>query len=224
VLTSKHHEALLCGPARKPPPPGAALGTPPRSPQRDLAATWEMRCGGRGCAWVTTTLFMSGITFVAQRQAALYHDHMFPQFKDMVTRLKPSIIFSDGEWDLPSSDWHSPNCWPGCSMSLQSRRGGHQRPVGQRHPPQARRLLTTEYTAGMSGIDHPWKRTAAWVIAMATTARASGRLPFCPRTGHHAGGHREPRRQPAARYWAAADGTIPSSCRTGCIRSASGSR
>jgi len=43
------------------------------------------------------------------------HDHMFPQFKDMVTRLKPSIIFSDGEWDLPSSDWHSPELLAGCS-------------------------------------------------------------------------------------------------------------
>ena len=29
-------------------------------------------------------------------------EHMFPQFKDVVTRYKPSIIFSDGEWDMPS--------------------------------------------------------------------------------------------------------------------------
>src|SRR6516165_1532704 len=35
-------------------------------------------------------------------------EHMFPQFKDAVTHLKPSIIFSDGEWVLPSSDWRSP--------------------------------------------------------------------------------------------------------------------
>lgn len=30
-------------------------------------------------------------------------EHMAPQFKDLVTRYKSSIIFSDGEWDLPSS-------------------------------------------------------------------------------------------------------------------------
>ena len=35
-------------------------------------------------------------------------EHMMPQFKDVVTRYKPSIIFSDGEWEMPSSDWRSP--------------------------------------------------------------------------------------------------------------------
>ena len=35
-------------------------------------------------------------------------EHMTPQFKDLVTRYKPSIIFADGEWDLPSSEWKSP--------------------------------------------------------------------------------------------------------------------
>ena len=34
-------------------------------------------------------------------------ERMFPQFKDLVTHYKPSIIFSDGEWELPSADWHS---------------------------------------------------------------------------------------------------------------------
>jgi len=33
---------------------------------------------------------------------------MFPQFKDMVTRYKPDIIFSDGEWEQTSAEWHSP--------------------------------------------------------------------------------------------------------------------
>jgi alpha-L-fucosidase len=32
---------------------------------------------------------------------------MFPQFKDLVTRYKPSIIFSDGEWDLSDTAWRS---------------------------------------------------------------------------------------------------------------------
>ncbi len=36
-------------------------------------------------------------------------EHMTPQFKDLVTRYKPSIIFSDGEWDMPGEDWQSPS-------------------------------------------------------------------------------------------------------------------
>lgn len=34
-------------------------------------------------------------------------EHMTPQFKDLVTKYKPSVIFSDGEWDLPDSLWKS---------------------------------------------------------------------------------------------------------------------
>ena len=35
------------------------------------------------------------------------NEHMIPQFKDVVSRYSPSIIFADGEWDMPSSDWRS---------------------------------------------------------------------------------------------------------------------
>ena len=34
--------------------------------------------------------------------------HLFPQFKDLVTRYSPSVIFSDGEWELPSQNWRAP--------------------------------------------------------------------------------------------------------------------
>lgn len=30
-------------------------------------------------------------------------EHMIPQFHHVVSRYKPSIVFSDGEWELPSS-------------------------------------------------------------------------------------------------------------------------
>jgi alpha-L-fucosidase len=36
------------------------------------------------------------------------NSHFFPQFKDVVSRYKPSIIFTDGEWEKPSSAWRSP--------------------------------------------------------------------------------------------------------------------
>ena len=32
---------------------------------------------------------------------------MLPQFKDVVQRYKPDIIFSDGEWDRDSQEWKS---------------------------------------------------------------------------------------------------------------------
>ena len=34
-------------------------------------------------------------------------EHMFPQFKDLVTKYKPAIIFSDDEWELSDTAWKS---------------------------------------------------------------------------------------------------------------------
>jgi alpha-L-fucosidase len=34
-------------------------------------------------------------------------EHLFPQFKDLVTKYKPSLIFSDGEWDMSDTAWKS---------------------------------------------------------------------------------------------------------------------
>ena len=69
-------------------------------------------------------------------------EHMFPQFKDMVTHYKPDIIFSDGEWEQTSAEWHSPEllAWLFNDSPVKDV-VGDQRPLGQGHPPQARRLL-----------------------------------------------------------------------------------
>jgi alpha-L-fucosidase len=34
-------------------------------------------------------------------------DHMIPQMKDLVNRYEPDILWTDGEWDLPSETWKS---------------------------------------------------------------------------------------------------------------------
>jgi alpha-L-fucosidase len=46
-------------------------------------------------------------------------EHMIPQFKDLVTRYKPSIIFSDGEWDLTDTAWRSPEILAWLLMNRQ---------------------------------------------------------------------------------------------------------
>ena len=90
-------------------------------------------------------------------------EHMFPQFKDVVTRYKPSIIFSDGEWDMTSAEWHSPEllAWlfnesPVKDEVVVNDRWGKD----TRHKHGG--YCTTEYTAGMSGTTTRGKRAAAW--------------------------------------------------------------
>ena len=87
-------------------------------------------------------------------------EHMMPQFKDVVTRYKPSIIFSDGEWDLPSSEWRSPELltWlfnesPVKDDVVIDDRWGKE----TRHKHGG--YWTTEYTPGMSDMEHPWEES-----------------------------------------------------------------
>ncbi len=88
------------------------------------------------------------------------NEHMHPQFKELVTRYKPSIIFSDGEWDLPSAEWKSPEllAWlfnesPVRDEVVVNDRWGKD----TRHKHGG--YYTTEYTPGMEGTDHPWEES-----------------------------------------------------------------
>ena len=65
-----------------------------------------------------------------------------PQFKDVVTRYKPSIIFTDGEWDMPSPTGDRPEllAWLFNESPVKDE-VVVERPLGQGHAAQARRLL-----------------------------------------------------------------------------------
>ena len=127
---------------------------------------------------------------------------MFPQFKDLVTRYKPAIIFSDGEWDLTSAEWHSPEllAWlfnesPVKDDVVINDRWGKD----TRHKHGG--YWTTEYTPGMTGMDHPWEESRGMGFSYGyNRAERLERLPHRPRTGDHAGGSGQPRRKSAARY------------------------
>ena len=111
VLTSKHHEGFTLWPTSRPTRPGDAPGTPSIiGPKRDLIALDLMEAvAAAACTWESTIRSTSGTTRCGSpTRSATSAEHMFPQFKDVVTHLKPCIIFSDGEWDIPSADWRSP--------------------------------------------------------------------------------------------------------------------
>ena len=154
--------ASPCGRAAKPPPPGGARGTASRSgAKRDLAGDLAEAVRRKNLKmgfyyslyeWYNPLWLSDKPRYIAQ--------HMQPQFKDLVTRYKPSIIFSDGEWDLPSSEWGSPEllAWlfnesPVKDEVVINDRWGKD----TRHKHGG--YWTTEYTAGMDGAAHPWEES-----------------------------------------------------------------
>jgi len=85
-------------------------------------------------------------------------EHMFVQFKDLVTRYRPDIIWSDGEWEMSWEKWRSPEllAWlfnnaPNEKDLVINDRWGK----GIRHKHGG--FYTTEYGSGMDDDSHPWE-------------------------------------------------------------------
>jgi alpha-L-fucosidase len=105
VLTSKHHEGFCLWPN----PQSWNWNSVDLGPHRDLCSdlTKAVRAHGLKMGFYYSLyewynpLYQSDVKrFVAE--------HFIPQFKDLVTRYQPSLIFADGEWEHPSDTWRSP--------------------------------------------------------------------------------------------------------------------
>ena len=79
-------------------------------------------------------------------------EYMIPQFKELVSAYKPSLIFADGEWFNSAEQWHSAELinwyykFVG-SDAIVNDRWGSGLDTG---------FLTPEYSAGIKITDRPW--------------------------------------------------------------------
>ena len=160
ALTSKHHEGFTLWRSAE---ANRAWGRPWNSvdigPRRDLLLDL-MEAGRRrdlrmGIYYSLYEWYNPLWLGDRKRYAA---EHMFPQFKDVVTHAKPSIIFSDGEWELASTEWRTPEllAWlfnesPVRDEVVINDRWGKE----TRHHHGG--YFTTEYTPGMQQTAHPWE-------------------------------------------------------------------
>ena len=162
VLTSKHHEGFALWPSKE---ASATWGRPwnavETGPKRDLLGDLSDAVRSKGLRmgyyyslyeWYNPLWLTDKPRYVSQ--------HMFPQFKDLVTRYKPSIIFSDGEWEQTSDLWRSPELLAWLFNDSQVK---DEVVINDRWGSETRHkhggYWTTEYTAGMSGMDHPWEES-----------------------------------------------------------------
>jgi alpha-L-fucosidase len=95
-----------------------------------------------------------------QDRARYVTEHMTPQFKDVVNRYAPAIIFSDGEWDMPSKDWKSEELLAWLFNESPSR---DEVVINDRWGKDCRHrhggYWTTEYAAGLQDGSHPWEES-----------------------------------------------------------------
>ena len=175
VLTSKHHEGFALWPSKE---ASLTWGRPWNAveigPRRDLLGDLSEAVRRKGVRMgYYYSLYEWYNPLWLYNKPRYVQEHMFPQFKDLVTHYKPSIIFSDGEWEMTSAEWHSPEllAWlfndsPVKDEVVINDRWGSD----TRHKHGG--YWTTEYTAGMSGSDHAWEES-----------RGMGQLRLQPRRG-----------------------------------------
>jgi alpha-L-fucosidase len=160
VLTSKHHEGFALWPSRE---ASAAWGRPWNAgeigPRRDLLGELTAAVRRRGLKMgYYYSLYEWYNPLWLQDRPRYVREHVFPQFKDLVTRYEPALIFSDGEWDLPSAEWRSPEL---LAWLFNETKVKDEVVVNDRWGKDTRHkhggYWTTEYTPGLSGGEHPWE-------------------------------------------------------------------
>ena len=160
VLTSKHHDGFALWPSAEAsrtwerPWNSAEVG-----PKRDLLGDLGrgVRDAGLKMGFYYSLYEWFNPLWLSDRDRYI-REHMIPQFKDVVSRYSPALIFSDGEWDLEHERWQSTEllAWlfneaPGREEVVINDRWGKD--IRHEHGG----YYTTEYGAGMADGSHPWE-------------------------------------------------------------------
>jgi len=162
VLTSKHHDGYCLWPSQEADRTwGRAWNSTNIGPNRDLLGdlTQAVRAAGLKMG-IYYSLYEWFNPLWLSDQDRYVTEHMIPQFKDVVSRYAPAVIFSDGEWDMPASRWKSEElvAWvynhapSRDEIVLDDRWGSDTR---HKHGD----YFTTEYGGGMSGAEHAWEES-----------------------------------------------------------------
>lgn len=160
VFTTKHHSGYTMWPSREAENTWGINFNPTKvGPMRDLT--------GEICEAVRERNIKAGLYYsIYEWYHPLYKtdlprfvsEHLHPQFKDLVSRYHPDIIWTDGEWEQSSATWRTPEllAWwfnnaPNKETLVINDRWGND----TRHKHGG--FFTTEYGSGMDNDAHPWE-------------------------------------------------------------------
>jgi alpha-L-fucosidase len=158
--TSKHHDGFALWPSAEATKTwGRPWNAVDAGPKRDLLGGLGDACRKKGLKYGFYYSFYEWFNPLWQKdKKAFVETHMIPQFKDVLTKYKPAILFLDGEWDLKDKDWHSEELAAWIYNESPSR---EEIVVNDRWGKACRHkhgdYYTTEYGAGLPNADHPWE-------------------------------------------------------------------
>ncbi|NOT63887.1 MAG: alpha-L-fucosidase [Acidobacteria bacterium] len=162
VPTSKHHEGFALWPSAE---ASRTWGRPwnavETGPKRDVLGELATATRAEGLKFGFYYSLYEWYNPLWKTDRARYvREHMTPQFKDVVTRYQPAIIFSDGEWDMTSKEWGSEAL---LAWLFNETANKDEVVVNDRWGKDSRHkhggYWTTEYAAGLKDGAHPWEES-----------------------------------------------------------------
>ena len=160
VFTTKHHSGYTLWPSKEAELTYGENYNPVKvGPKRDIVGDLEKSFKAKGIKFgLYYSLYEWYHPLYKTDVNRFVTEHFHPQFKDLVTRYTPDIIWTDGEWEQSSATWRSPellawwfnNAPNKESLAINDRWGNDSR---HKHGG----FYTTEYGSGMDDDRHPWE-------------------------------------------------------------------
>lgn len=155
LLVSKHHDGYCLWDSKYAPGWNSVEGGPKRNIVADL--TEAVRAKGLKMGFYYSLPEWTNPLHVwcedSPDSIGNYVDnHLIPQFKELVSTYKPSIVFTDGEWWNTSEQWHAREL-----ISWYYNLVGEDAIVNDRWGSGGQHgFRTPEYSSGITATDRPW--------------------------------------------------------------------
>ena len=155
LLVSKHHDGCCLWDSKFQPNWNSVVGGPKRNIVSELTDAVRSRGMKMGFYYSLTEWTNPKHIWMQDPDDSIANyveTYMIPQFKELVQRYKPSVIFTDGEWNNKASDFHAEELisWyyntVGPEAIVNDRWG-----AGTEHG-----FRTPEYSSGIMLTDRPW--------------------------------------------------------------------
>jgi alpha-L-fucosidase len=159
VLTSKHHEGFALWPSAYSPYFNSSM----MGPKRDLCGelTEAVRAAGLSMGFYYSLLEWRHPLYNKNDISQFVEKVNLPQLKELVTRYRPEIVWTDGEWDYPWPVWRGPEflAWLYNESPVKDVVVANDR-WGAKFRGKCGDHYTTEYddfAYGAEGVQHPWE-------------------------------------------------------------------
>lgn len=166
VLTSKHHEGFTLWPSKN----SWNWNAYDIGPHRDLLGDLTKSVKNAGLKMGYYYSLLEWFNPLYKTNLTKYvDDHMIPQMKDLVETYQPDVLWTDGEWDHPSTQFKSQEflAWLYNQSSVKDQVVVNDR-WGQETRSKHGGIFTTEYgsvdeqkTLGDQLMEHPWEECRA---------------------------------------------------------------